>query len=306
MRRFIKRNAVWVLAIVLSITACKSNKTPDANIKLPLPTVTVGKPVMKNKIVYTEFRAVSQYLQKVNFRARTAGIITAVFIRPGDGIKNHQALFVVKPMELSALQNTGSLTSSLINSFDTIYSDQSAFTNQVMVQEGDYVQPGGLLGTAFKKTSLAAIVYVPFAQIPLIKKNSPCTIEIPGRGNVKSFFKNQLYLADNITQTQPFVVPLSPDLHLPEDMNLLASLEVKEIKNGIFVPKAAVLANEEENSFWLMKMTNDTTAVKVPVKIGLRGNQYIEILSNNIGISDRVITQGAYGLPDTAYVRIVK
>jgi len=306
MCRFMKRNILWVLTILLSTTSCVHKQNNNTSLKLPLPSVTLGKPFTSNKTVYTTFRAVSRYLQKVNFRAQTTGIVTAVFLQPGDKIQNGQPLFVVKPMELSALGNDASLSHSLANSFDTIFSTQSAFTNQVMVQDGDYVQAGSLLATAFKKNSLVAIVYVPFAQVSLIKENSPCTVEIPGKKDVKSFFKKRLYIADNITQTQPFTVPLPPNLQLSENMNLLVSFKVREIKEGIFVPKKAVLTNEEENTFWLMKMTNDTTAVKVPVKIGLQGSRYIQILSNNIDVSDRIITQGGYGLPDTAYVTIAK
>lgn len=306
MCRFMKQNTIWILAIVFSITACRSNKTFNANPKFPLPPVTIGTPVKGNKTVYTEFRAVSRYLQSINYRARTAGIITRVFTRPGDDVKLHQPLFIIKPAELSALESSGSLSHSIINSGDTIFSDQKSLTNHVLVQDGDYVQPGNLLATAFKENSLVAVTYVPFSQVPLIKINSPCTVEVPGKGNVKSFFKKQLFLADNITQTQPFIVPLPGSLRLSGNMNLSVHFKEKEIHNGIFVPREAVLTNEEENIFWLMKMANDTTAVRVPVTIGWQGKNSIQVLSGNINTSDKIITGGAYGLPDTAYVRIVK
>jgi hypothetical protein len=297
---------MWMVAILLFASACKNKTSENTKLKLPLPLVSIDNPIRKDKIIYTEFRAISQYLQTVNFRARTAGIITAVFTRPGDKIKKRQALFVIKPLELSVLENTGSFTHALMNSLDTVFSNQSAFTNQVMVQEGDYVQPGSLLASAFKKNSLAAVTYVPFNQTSLIKKNSPCTVEIPGRRNVNAHFGKQLFTADNITQTQPYIVPLPSNLNLSGNMNLLVRFKEKEIHDGIFVPRKAVLTNEEENTFWLMKMTNDTTAIKIPVNIGWQGENLIQILSGNIQTTDKVITEGAYGLPDTAYVKIAK
>ncbi len=306
MFKFKKRNLVWALALIFTVTACKQNKKGETSYKLPLPTVSVGNPIVETKVVYENFRAVTRYLQDVNFRARANGVITNVFTRPGDEVRAGQPLFVIKPVELTALENSGSLSHGMGNSRDTIFSDQNALTNQVMVQEGDYVQPGSLLASAFKKNSLAAMTYIPFAQVSSILINTPCTVNIPGKNPVNSFFKKPLFMADSVTQTQPFIVPLPSNLQLSEGMNLQVSFKVKEIHNGIFVPRKAVLANEEEDTFWLMKMINDTTAVKIPVTIGWQGEKSIQILSGDIKPSDRVLTQGAYGLPDTAYVRIVK
>ncbi len=308
MNRFIRWSILWITTALFLATGCKQNsgKSDASAGRLPLPNVTVTTPVKENKTIYTTFQAVSRYLQSVNFRARTSGIVTTVFVSPGDEIKIHQPLFIVKPMEMSALEGAGALSDNLINSRDTIFSDQLAFTNQVLVQEGDYVQPGSLLAIAFKENSLAAVTYVPFSEVPFIKKNSPCTVEIPGKHKVSSYFQKQLFLADNITQTQPYVVPLPPKLKIAGNMNLLVKFKVKEIRDGIFLPRKAILANEEETSFWIMKMVNDTTAVKIPVTLGWQGKKQIQILSNRIGITDKVITEGAYGLPDTAYVKIAK
>ncbi len=308
MNRFIRWNILWIAATLFIATGCKQKpgKSDALALRLPLPNVTVTTPVKENKIIYTTFQAVSRYLQSVNFRARTSGVVTTVFVSPGDEIKIHQSLFIIKPMEMSALESAGTLSNNLINSRDTIYSDQLAFTYQVLVQEGDYVQPGSLLAVAFKENSLAAVTYVPFSDVSLIKKNSPCTVEIPGKHNVSSYFQKQLFLADNVTQTQPYVVPLPPKLKIAGNMNLLVKFKVKEIRNGIFLPRKAILTNEEETSFWIMKMANDTTAVKTPVTLGWQGKKQIQILSTRIGTADRVITAGAYGLPDTAHVKIAK
>ena len=308
MNRFIRWNILWIAVALFVAAGCKRNPgNSDASaLRLPLPNVTVTTPIKENKIIYTTFQAVSRYLQSVNFRARISGIVTTVFVRPGDEIKIHQPLFIIKPIEMSALEGAGTWSNNLINSRDTIFSDQLAFTRQVLVQEGDYVQPGSLLAVAFKENSLAAVTYVPFSEVPLIKKNSPCTVEIPGKHNVSSYFQKQLFLADNVTQTQPYVVPLPPKLKLAGGMNLLVKFKVKEIRDGIFLPRKAILTNVEETLFWIMKMINDTTAVKIPVTLGWQGKKQIQILSTRIGTADRVITEGAYGLPDTAYVKIVK
>ena len=295
-----------IIVVFLLMSGCKSRDTKTTNVlKLPLPAVTVAHPEKGNKILFTYFQGISKYLQSVNYRARAAGIVTHVFIRPGDPIQPHQPLFILKPVELTALENSGTLSKKLLNSRDTVFSTQAALTNNIAVQEGDYVQPGGLLATAFKKNSLVAIGYVPFHDKLLLKQNKNCLVIIPGAKAISSTFKKPLFIADSTSQTQPYIIPLPSNLMIPSNMNLRIRYIEKEIKNGLFIPRTAVLSNVMETKFWVMKMKNDTTAVKIPVVIGWQGKTSVQVSSDNIKPIDKVITQGAYGMPDTAYVRII-
>jgi hypothetical protein len=63
-----------------------------------------------------------------------------------------------------------------------------------------------------------------------------------------------------------------------------------------------VLSDETENNFWVMKMIDSVTAVKIPVKKGLSTQDRVEILSPVFSPSDRILVSGNYGLPDTAKV----
>jgi uncharacterized NAD(P)/FAD-binding protein YdhS len=72
------------------------------------------------------------------------------------------------------------------------------------------------------------------------------------------------------------------------------------------LPKSAVLANETQTEFWVMKLINDTLAVKVPVTKGIETTDRIEIISPQFAAQDRIVITGNYGLSDTAKVKIVK
>jgi uncharacterized NAD(P)/FAD-binding protein YdhS len=52
-----------------------------------------------------------------------------------------------------------------------------------------------------------------------------------------------------------------------------------------------------------MKMINDSTAVKVPVKTGLETGEKVEIISPDFSPQDRILVSGNYGLADTAKVK---
>jgi hypothetical protein len=53
-----------------------------------------------------------------------------------------------------------------------------------------------------------------------------------------------------------------------------------------------------------MKMTDSVTAVKVPVKKGMENAEKVEVSAPNLGLGDKVVLSGNYGLADTARVNI--
>ena len=55
-----------------------------------------------------------------------------------------------------------------------------------------------------------------------------------------------------------------------------------------------------------MKLINDSTAIKVPVKIGIVTDAQVEISAPLFDKFDRLINTGNYGLPDTARINIIQ
>ena len=53
--------------------------------------------------------------------------------------------------------------------------------------------------------------------------------------------------------------------------NLVAKVKIVKVSKtaAATLPKNSVLSDETQSEFWVMKMINDTTAVKVPVKKGI-------------------------------------
>jgi hypothetical protein len=111
---------------------------------------------------------------------------------------------------------------------------------------------------------------------------------------------------DAASQTQNVVIKVNSAHTIPE--NLVAKISIPKIvrDHAISLPKAAVLSDETQTDFWVMKMTDSTTAVKIPVKKGIETSDRIEILSPVFSTQDRILLTGNYGLPDTAKVRIVQ
>jgi len=84
------------------------------------------------------------------------------------------------------------------------------------------------------------------------------------------------------------------------------NIPLSYVKDALTLPKSAILSNETLEIFWIMKLINDSTAVRVDIQKGIENDSLIQILKPQFILSDRIIFDGAYGLPDTASVVIGK
>jgi hypothetical protein len=93
---------------------------------------------------------------------------------------------------------------------------------------------------------------------------------------------------------------------IPE--NLVAKVKiVRVIKNNtVILPKSCLLNDEIMKNFWVMKLINDSVAVKIPVITGISGTDSIEVVSPLFSSTDRFLSSGNYGLGDTTIIRIIK
>ena len=108
------------------------------------------------------------------------------------------------------------------------------------------------------------------------------------------------------SQTERFVVELVTPKNLPE--NLVGKIRiVKEmVKGAKSLPKSCILSDETMQSFWVMKLINDSMAVKVPVTTGISESEFVQVIRPVFNQSDLFLSSGNYGLGDTAYVRVIK
>ena len=108
------------------------------------------------------------------------------------------------------------------------------------------------------------------------------------------------------TQTVSYIIKPFSDNLMPANLIARISLIKSSNNNALLVPKEAVLGNETQTDFWVMKLINDTTAVRVNIKKGYENNDEIEITEPGFLKSDRIVLKGNYGLADTAGVTIIR
>lgn len=73
--------------------------------------------------------------------------------------------------------------------------------------------------------------------------------------------------------------------------------------NCLVAPKESVVTDENGKS--VIALVKGDEATQVPVETGLSENNWTEISGTNLNAGDKVVTVGAYGLPDKTQIKIV-
>ena len=289
------------------ICSCKNvTKTSEEASMVRTPVTIV--PVSYKSVTSTiALPAVATFMNKNIIRATTTGIIEKILISPGEFVDTDQLLFTIRTRESMALDKKTQADSSLsFKGLINITSHKPGVINTISYQKGDFVQEGDEMTVISEQNSLVFILDVPFELEKYIEKNRNCSIILPDNRQINGTITGKLPEMDIQSQTIRYVVKPQSAGRLPG--NLIASINLvkSSSENASVLPKQAVLGNEAQTDFWVMKLMNDSTAIKIDVTKGFENNEEVEIIKPEFLPTDRIVLTGNYGLPDTARVTIIK
>jgi multidrug efflux pump subunit AcrA (membrane-fusion protein) len=282
--------------------------TEDAATVSPQSSVTVttiDSTALADSIVLS---ATSTFLQKNYVSSNAIGYIQKVGIQPGHYVEKGQLMFTIKTKEAQSIGNTINVLDSTFkfSGSNTIRASRSGFVTQLLHQVGDYLQDGEQLAVVSDRASFAFVMQLPYELRAVIRNNQNLVLTLPDGERLNGHIASVMPSVDTLSQTQGIVIKVNNTHPIPENLVARASI-IKTVKsNAASFPKSAVLSNETQDEFWVMKLINDTTAVKIPIKKGIESAGRVEILSPRFAPGDRVALTGNYGLADTAKVKIVK
>ena len=297
-----------VIMIVFAGCNRKSNNEQEAATQLvpktivsfeyPSDTVAINDEIILN--------ATATYLLKSDVKANITGYIISMKIKPAYRVLRGQTLFNLQTKEARALGNTiNELDSSFrFSGATSVVSPATGYVQMLNRQVGDYVQDGETLVTIADENSFGFVMDVPYEYNQLVKIGNIVVVNLSDGRNIEGRIAQIMPTVHPIAQTEQVLIKVQ-NSNIPE--NLIANIRlVKSIAYGICVPKMAVLTNDSQSEFWVMRFINDSTAVKVEISIGLETDLWVQLLSNNISLNDRLVTTGNYGMSDTAFVEIHK
>ncbi len=297
-----------IILLALVFSACKNgadeSSASNPEVKTPVTVTTAERSSISESI---RLPATSAYLEKNQVKASVTGYIEKSFIRVGGYVHAGDPLFNIRTKEAEALRKFHSGdTSFRLKGLIVIKASESGIVTEVNKFVNDYVSDGDAMATLAQQNSFVFLLNIPYELKKYASVGTSCTIVLPDSARLNATVVSQLSTVDPVSQTQLCELKVLSSQSLPE--NLVASVFlVKSTKaNAQLLDKTCVLSDEIMENFWVMKLINDSTDVKVPVKKGISTDQKIEITSPVFDAGDRIIYSGQYGLPDTALVIISK
>ncbi len=291
----------------LVLNSCKNKEEIETPIDVSIP-VTLTSIDASGISSYFDLNATATYIVKNNIKANATGYLNSVNVTSNDYVTTGKVLFTLKTREAKVLGNT-------INKIDpslhfgnaiTVKATSNGYINAVNVQQGDYVQDGDVLATINDSNSFAILLSLPYEFKKYVTVGSQLEAILPDETHIKTTVYKFMPNVDATSQTQNVILKINGKYDIPENLIVKVRIPKKSDPNAIVLPKAAVLSNDTETEFWIMKMINSNTAVKIPIKKGIETEDKIEILSPPLSTKDLVLLTGNYGVADTIKVKVIK
>lgn len=285
-------------------SAAAESSGDSAEAGTPVTVVTVERGGLND---YIQLNAVSAFLQKSYVKAIANGYLDSSDVYPGKYIEKGQILFTMQTKESKSIGNAiEKLDTALHFSGKTrIRANQRGYITQLNHQAGDYVQDGEQLAVISDRSSFVFLLDLPYELRPFVLNKKTVELDLPDGTKLAGEIGPAMPTLDSVSQTQNVVIRVPNAGSIPE--NLIAKVRILKSHTGgdtQSLPKEALLTDETESTFWVMKLLDSTTAVKVRVKKGLETTDRVEILQPVFAPGDKILVTGNYGLPDTAKVRI--
>jgi len=303
------KNLLFFVAVLSFLVSCHSNPPAEeetvAKVQTPVTVTSITNEPLSD---FAELNATSAFLQKSYVKASSSGYLQAVNTQLGQFVNKGKILFTTITREARAIGNT-------INALDpdfkftgitNIRANDNGYITELSHQEGDYVQEGDQLAVINSASSFVFILNLPYELRQFAMDNKNIELTLPDGEKLSGSISSAMQTVDSLSQTQKLIIKVNTKHPIPENLIAKVRLLKTEHSHATSILKGAVLTNETQDEFWVMKLINDTTAVKLPVKKGIESAERVEILSPVFSPKDRIILTGNYGLSDTAKVKIIK
>ena len=290
---------------MLFFASCSNKNAGEAAPEPAKTAVTVIEPITQGFTDYIQLNGNTRFQNKLTIRANITGYLISMKWKTGDKIVNGTLFCSIKTKEQDALKNIDSREPSL-KQFQTpiqVFANTSGIITMVNYSAGDLVNEGDVLATITDPASMVLVVNVPYEYHDYVYKGKGCTVKFPDGRTIPATIQEESPFIDSASQTQSFLIRFPGNQLLPENMNLIVHIPVKQRQNAVSLPLEAIQTNETQDEFWVMKLVNDSLAIRVPVTPGLQNDSLREIISG-VSLTDKIIVKGAYGLTDSSLVKL--
>lgn len=244
-----------------------------------------------------------------------AAIVSEVNCFEGQQVEKGQTLFTLNNIR----KPDGSIEQALLK----ITAPLSGTVVYVNVKPGEVTDPETLtpLVEVVDLNRLIIAANVPSSQMPAVKLGQKVEI-IPQQGENQDTFATSETAAANpapvaltgtVTLVEDRVDPktgMGPvDISVPVEARLRPGQFVRvriiteERPDCLTVPSRSIVKNQSGE--WVIYLVSGKQAIQQPVKVGFREGDMVQVHSLILQPGDKVVTTGAYGLPEKTKIRIL-
>ncbi len=295
----------FISLYLLILNGCTdiSNKSNNETSGTP---VEISNPQKISIAEYKHYVGYTEYLEKEIIRSSFSGYIVRIYKSIGDNVKKGDLLFQIKTKEsyFNDSLNIGT-GNKYFDGKINIKAVCNGVISEINFKEGDLIVEAEQLGVILNPSSLAIRLNIPFEDTREIKLNYRCIIKISENEKIEGVIIKNLPLVNRELQTQQYLIKTVKNITLPSDLGVEIYIPIKKISNIIVVPKQAVMSNEDLTLFWIMVLKDDSLATKIFIKKGTENDTIVEIKEPKLNLNDRIVSNGAFGLDDTAKIKII-
>ena len=292
--------SIFIFLLTFNSCAKKETKEEEQTHVVTVKTAKVKFGEIDNKV---SFNGKTIYLKKNLVVSPLSGYVQKISVKFGEKVKKGQLLFEIQTKENKALESTDSGNMGIIK----VYSPTNGVISTLNITaSGAYAMEGASLCTVAENNDVMVQLNLPFEFNSLVHTGTTCTLILGEDTKFEGTVSQILPTIDEANQTQQILIRPHTNKRLPENLNLSVEIIKTRHNRSCLIPRDAIMTNETQTVFWVMKIADNKLAIKVPVLKGIENDNEVEVLSSRLTDSDLVITEGAYGLNDSTVVKIEK
>lgn len=291
---------------ILMIIGCNKKIEAEQQVVplIPVTLTTIDTTAMNS---YVDLNATATYLVKNTIKSNATGYLKTVNIQNNDFVTRGKTLFTLQTREAKVLGNSINKIDPSLNFGRPILINAAAngYITGINAQAGDYVQDGDQLATINDSNSFGIVLSLPYDLKQYVKPNQELTAFLPDGTTIKTTVQKFMPSVDMASQTQNVVLKCS-EKNIPENLIVKVRIYKNSKSKSISLPKSAVLSDETETEYWIMKMIDQNTAVKILIEKGITSDDRIEVIAPVLTSKDKILLTGNYGVSDTIKVKVSK
>ncbi len=293
-----------LFSLFVLISCKKATVEAEVDASVPVTLTSIDTTGMNS---FVDLNATATFLVKNVIKSNATGYLKSVTVQNNDYVTAGKTVFTLQTREAKVLGNSINKIDPNLNFGSPIKINAvvNGFITGINVQNGDYVQDGEQLATVNDVNSFGIVLSLPYEFKQFVKPNQQLTAFLPDGTTTKATVQKFMSSVDIASQTQNVFLKCDKN-DIPENLIVKVRIYKNAKPKTISLPKSAVLSDETETEFWIMKMINKNTAVKIPITKGISSDDRIEILSPVLKESDQILLTGNYGVSDTIKVKVNK